>query len=380
MSTIALDHTSRRGPETPPAAVVPYLAVAEAAPALDWYAQALGARLVAGPVMMPDGPVGHAEIEVAGGRVMLSDTFPEIGVVAPASGAGATVTLHATVDDVDEATRRVVEAGAVLERAPADHPHGRNAVVRDPFGHRWMLAGSPGGAHPRHGDIAYVSLWVPDVDRAARFFGEVVGWRYSAGGGPREYQVDCQALHHGIWGGEPEHTLFLCLAVDDLDGARERVTAAGGTVGPVEQEPFGRLAACADGQGMRFALFEAPPGPPGGPDTGLRPGDLAGVTVEVVDSAAFRRFFGAVAGWRSQPGHVADGWDVADVWPRVAIHGGHDHATCVPTYRVDDIDAAVARVRAAGGTAGEPAADAGGTTSACRDDQGTRFGLGTLAP
>ncbi len=31
---------------------------------------------------------------------------------------------------------------------------------------------------PRPGDIAYVSLWVPDVERATVFFAAVLDWRY----------------------------------------------------------------------------------------------------------------------------------------------------------------------------------------------------------
>ena len=32
----------------------------------------------------------------------------------------------------------------------------------------------------RQGDISYLSLWVPDLDRAARFYADVLGWRYAA--------------------------------------------------------------------------------------------------------------------------------------------------------------------------------------------------------
>jgi uncharacterized glyoxalase superfamily protein PhnB len=33
----------------------------------------------------------------------------------------------------------VVDRGAILDRGPEDSGHGRTAVFRDPFGHRWML-------------------------------------------------------------------------------------------------------------------------------------------------------------------------------------------------------------------------------------------------
>ncbi|WP_026818113.1 VOC family protein [Arthrobacter castelli] len=40
---------------------------------------------------------------------------------------------------VDGVAARVAEAGTNLDRGPEDTPHGRIAVFRDPFGHRWML-------------------------------------------------------------------------------------------------------------------------------------------------------------------------------------------------------------------------------------------------
>ena len=47
-------------------------------------------------------------------------------------------------------------------------------------------------------------------------------------------------------------------------------------------------------------------------------------------------------------------------------------------FRVDDIQAAVERVRAAGGTATEPVHEGYGVRSECSDDQGVRFHLGQL--
>jgi uncharacterized protein len=60
------------------------------------------------------------------------------------------------------------------------------------------------------------------------------------------------------------------------------------------------------------------------------------------------------------------------------MHGGHARSTVLPMYRVDDIAAAVERVRAAGGTSTDPEQQPYGVTAECTDDQGTRFYLGTL--
>ena len=83
-------------------------------------------------------------------------------------------------------------------------------------------------------------------------------------------------------------------------------------------------------------------------------------------------------GWTFTPGRVDDGWQVDDARPMTGLHGGHDHATGVPMYLVDDIGSAVGRVRAAGGTASDPERQPYGMSSNCSDDQGTRFYLGEL--
>ena len=51
----------------------------------------------------------------------------------------------------------------------------------------------------------------------------------------------------------------------------------------------------------------------------------------------------------------------------------------VPMWTVEDIDAAVARVREAGGTViDEPSQQSYGRSALCTDDQGSRFYLGEL--
>src|ERR1700736_1906603 len=120
--------------------VVPYLAVAGAQRAIDWYTDAFRARRRGEPIVMPDGRIGHAELEVAGGLIMLADEYPEIGHVAP-TAAGSPVSLHITVPDVDAAIDRAVAAGATVVRRPSDEPYGRAGTIRDPFGHRWLVHG-----------------------------------------------------------------------------------------------------------------------------------------------------------------------------------------------------------------------------------------------
>jgi predicted enzyme related to lactoylglutathione lyase len=103
---------------------------------------------------------------------------------------------------------------------------------------------------------------------------------------------------------------------------------------------------------------------------------LSYLTLEVVDSARFREFYGVVLGLRFEPGRIEDGWAVPGIAPMTGLSGGHAVAAVVPMWKVDDVAAAVERVRAAGGTATDPERQPYGTTAQGTDDQGVRFYLG----
>ena len=133
-------------PPDPP--VTPYLMVGNGARALDWYVRAFGGRSV-NRYDMEDGRLGHAMLELAnGGAIYLADEFPElierVGTLAPDSLGGTTVTVALAVDDVDAWLARARAEGAVTIREPADEFYGRNAKLRDPFGHVWSLTGPKG--------------------------------------------------------------------------------------------------------------------------------------------------------------------------------------------------------------------------------------------
>jgi len=120
--------------------LTPYICCQEAARAIEFYARAFGAtermRLAE-----PDGRIGHAEIDVAGAAVMLSDEYPDHGVRSPKTIGGTPVTLHLYVDDVDAFVLRAVAAGATLRRPVADQFYGdRAGQIEDPFGHVWHVA------------------------------------------------------------------------------------------------------------------------------------------------------------------------------------------------------------------------------------------------
>jgi predicted enzyme related to lactoylglutathione lyase len=357
-------------------AAVPYLALPAGAGrrALDWYAAVLGAELVGEPILMPDGVLGHAELSLAGGKLFVAEEFPDLGVVAPRRDE-ISVSLVLSVPDVAAAVARVVSGGGRLHRPMYDDYGSRNAWVVDPFGHRWMLH-TPLAELPdtlRQGDVGYAWLTVPDPDRAAEFYAAVLGWEYSPGHAPGGRTVEGRSLPLGIGRGEPGW--HLSYAVDDVAAAVERVRAAGGRAGDPDLRPWGAAADCVDAEGTVFALHEAGRGPRP-PENGARPGDLSYLTLETGDSARFRDFYGAVLGWTFTGGGMEDGWSVVGVSPMTGMHGGNATDSAVPMWKVDDVAAAVERVRAAGGTATEPERQPYGTTAECTDDQGVRFYLG----
>jgi uncharacterized glyoxalase superfamily protein PhnB len=71
---------------------------------------------------------------------MLSDEYPEYGILGPQSIGGTSASLHLHVVNADALAARAVAAGATLVREPVDQFYGeRSCMVRDPFGHEWML-------------------------------------------------------------------------------------------------------------------------------------------------------------------------------------------------------------------------------------------------
>ncbi len=363
-------------PATPRAAAIPYLAVADARGALAWYADALGAAPLGEPIVMPDGRIGHAELAIAGGVFYLADEHPELGLEAPAAQR-VSVSLMLAVPDVDAALRRARDLGAQVQREPYDAHGGRNATIIDPFGHRWMLTGPVAGAPVpiRHGDAGYAAVWTPDAQRAAAFYGYVLGWQYD----PATGRVQKPGLRIGFSSRPGEPTLFCCYAVDDLAAARAAILEGGGTVGDVEEFDFGTVLEGADPQGGLFGAFVPLPGEARPALNGSGPGDLSYITYEATESAGFRSFYGRVLSWTFEPGRISDGWAVRDCHPMSGAAGGCDAPVTVPMWTVGDIEAAVTRVREAGGSViDEPTQQAYGKSALCTDDQGTRFYLGEL--
>ena len=361
-------------PTPPRSAALPYLSVANAREAIAWYTDVFGATVVGEMYEMDDGRIGHAELQIGDGVLYLADEYPEIGLKAP-SPQVSSVSLMLHVADTDATLERARERGAQVQREAYENYGARNATIVDPSGHRWMLSGPvTGAAVPiQHGDVGYVSVWTPDAERAATFYGRVLGWAYDAA----THQVTNTKQHIGIFSVPGVNNLLCCYAVADLRGARQSILDGGGEVDEVEQFDFGPVLGANDSQGISFAVFQPNPGEPRPEFNGSGPGELSYITYEVPDSTAFKAFYSRVLFWTFEPGRIDDGWGVQQTHPMAGVAGGAKTATTVPMWTVEDVEAAVARVREAGGTViEEPSQQPYGKTAQCADDQGGRFYLG----
>jgi uncharacterized glyoxalase superfamily protein PhnB len=119
--------------------VIPYLMVADARGAIDFYCEVFGAERVGDPIVMDDGRVGHAELRFGASTVYLADDFPELGYQGPLALGGSTASFHVRVADADATYAHALDAGATAER-PVENQHGaRMGSVYDPWGHRWTV-------------------------------------------------------------------------------------------------------------------------------------------------------------------------------------------------------------------------------------------------
>jgi len=124
--------------------VAPYLTVSPAAAAIVFYTNVFKATQKALMPAMDGVRIVHCELSLNGGAVMLSDAFPEFGNIrTPLPGEPVTMSVSlefAKAEEVDETFARATSLGAKGEMQPTNSFWGtRFAIIRDPFGHRWML-------------------------------------------------------------------------------------------------------------------------------------------------------------------------------------------------------------------------------------------------
>ena len=124
--------------------VVAYLTVKGGAEAIGFYEKAFGAKVAAKQLADDGKRILHADLEINGGRIYLSDDFETGtgGTVAPTTLGGTTVTIHLETPEAETLWANAVKAGATevmpLKKQFWGSLYGR---LRDPFGHSWSIGG-----------------------------------------------------------------------------------------------------------------------------------------------------------------------------------------------------------------------------------------------
>ena len=121
----------------------PYIAVRDADAAIDFYKRAFGAEELFRLVDPTSGKIGHAELRLGRGLLMISDEYPDFGALSPDSIGGSAVKLHIDVDNAQRVVQCAEAAGATVLRKLELQFHGcKQALLADPFGYSWFVSES----------------------------------------------------------------------------------------------------------------------------------------------------------------------------------------------------------------------------------------------
>ncbi len=121
--------------------VTPMFMFKDAGQAIEFYKRAFGAQeRFAMPG--PDGKgVMHAEVRIGDSIIMMSEESSQQPCKSAETIGGSPVSFYLYLENVDEAFRIAIEAGAESRMPVQDMFWGdRTGTVQDPFGYSWTLA------------------------------------------------------------------------------------------------------------------------------------------------------------------------------------------------------------------------------------------------
>lgn len=217
--------------------------------------------------------------------------------------------------------------------------------------------------------FVWYELMTSDAQAAAAFYAKVVGWAPRDAGMAEPYTLmqvgdapvaGLMALpaEHAAMGRKPAWSGYV--AVDDVDAMAERILAAGGKLlQPGSDIPgIGRYAVCADPQGASFMLFKPAPGDPPSAPPANAPGTIGWHELYATDWQAAFAFYSSLFGWTKGdamdmgPGGTYQIFQIDGVpsGGMMTAPPGSPAAGWGYYFNVDGIDAAIARIGAAGGT------------------------------
>lgn len=232
------------------------------------------------------------------------------------------------------------------------------------------------------GTPTWIELAVPDLERAADFYGAVFGWEFTAG----TDHTTCLLRGLPVAGiarapaTRLEWTMYFATA--DCDARARRITEAGGTLvtAPAEVADRARTAVAEDPVGARFGLWEGRGDP--GCQLVNEPGSL--VRNDLVTSATgpARAFYTQIFDYTLDRNEDLPGFD----FTFLRLPDGHEiggifgladapSSSWATMFEVDGTDATVKRAVESGGTAAEPEESLYGRTAVITDPFGVEFSV-----
>jgi uncharacterized protein len=250
----------------------------------------------------------------------------------------------------------------------------------------------------KKGQNVWYELMTTDIEGAKRFYTEVIGWRtkdwdQAPADKPYTMWMAGEKMVGGLMPlpaearGAPPHWLAYT-QVDDVDASVEQAVKLGGRVhAPAFEVPnVGRMAILADPQGAVFAVFKGAQDMPVTPAVGL--GEFSWSELNTTDYEAAWTFYSQLFGWqhRETMDMGPDGkyfmWhDGADKVTKGGMSNAAGKMKFPPSWlhyvNVDDVPAALARVKSKGGKVFNGPEDIpdGGVIAQCMDAQGAAFAL-----
>lgn len=245
--------------------------------------------------------------------------------------------------------------------------------------------------------FSWYELHTPDAAAAAAFYEPVLRWTAHDSGMPNQKYTLVSAGEMPVGGllekpassGEKARWIGY-IGVGDVQAYSDKVQQAGGVIHrPAEEIPgVGKFAVVADPQGAVFVLFQPLAGvtPPGQPDAGT-PGMPAWHDLGALDQESAFSFYANLFGWTKSdaipmgPNAVYQMFAVGSqpAGGMMTVSNPGQGAAWMFYFYVDEIDAAIARVKENGGTLlhGPMVVPGGQQTAHCLDPQGAAFGMVT---
>ena len=117
--------------------VTPFLHPVGAAGLIDFMKEAFGAEEISREAS-PDGMIHHAAVRIGNSMIEMGEAHGELAQPMPPA-------LFMSVENLEEAYDRALNAGAASLQPPSEQSYGRTAWVKDAWGNVWYLAESAQG-------------------------------------------------------------------------------------------------------------------------------------------------------------------------------------------------------------------------------------------